>query len=87
MVRQVKVNKSVVFGGKNPLVLIAGPCVIESPHGTLKIAEAIKKITIHTHEACLQLWGRGGDRQVAGARTCVVVNGGYGYGAMLLRRD
>jgi len=27
------------------LVLIAGPCVIESPSGTLKIAEAIKKIT------------------------------------------
>jgi 2-dehydro-3-deoxyphosphooctonate aldolase (KDO 8-P synthase) len=26
-------------------VLIAGPCVIESPEGTLKIAEAIKKIT------------------------------------------
>lgn len=27
------------------MVLIAGPCVIESPSGTLKIAEAIKKIT------------------------------------------
>ena len=26
-------------------MLIAGPCVIESPSGTLKIAEAIKKIT------------------------------------------
>ena len=34
-----------IFGGKNPLVLIAGPCVIESPSGTMKIAEAIKKIT------------------------------------------
>src|ERR1700689_3363614 len=45
MVRQVKINDKVVFGGKNPLVLIAGPCVIESPGGTLKIAEAIKKIT------------------------------------------
>ena len=41
----------------------------------------------HTHEACLQLWGRGGERQVAGARTSIVANGGYGYGAMLLRRD
>jgi 2-dehydro-3-deoxyphosphooctonate aldolase (KDO 8-P synthase) len=45
MVRPVKINKGVIFGGKNPLVLIAGPCVIESPDGTLKIAEAIKKIT------------------------------------------
>ncbi len=27
------------------MVLIAGPCVIESPSGTLKIAEAIQKIT------------------------------------------
>lgn len=45
MVRQVKVNDKVIFGGKKPLVLIAGPCVIESPSGTLKIAEAIKKIT------------------------------------------
>ncbi|MBV1687863.1 thiolase family protein [Novosphingobium sp. G106] len=41
----------------------------------------------HTHEACIQLWGRGGDRQVAGARTCAVSNGGFGYGALLLRRD
>jgi acetyl-CoA acetyltransferase len=41
----------------------------------------------HTHEACVQLWGRGGGRQVQDAQTCMVVNGGYGYGAMLLRRD
>ncbi len=41
----------------------------------------------HIHEACVQLWGRGGGRQVANARTCVVSNGGYGYGAMVLRRD
>lgn len=41
----------------------------------------------HTHEACLQLWGRGGGRQVRDAKSCVVVNGGYGYGAMVLRRD
>lgn len=39
----------------------------------------------HTHEACVQLWGRGGERQVADARTCLVTNGGYGYGALLLR--
>lgn len=41
----------------------------------------------HTHEACVQLWGRGGARQVANARTCMVTNGGYGYGALLLRTD
>ncbi|PEQ10395.1 acetyl-CoA acetyltransferase [Novosphingobium sp. PC22D] len=41
----------------------------------------------HIHEATVQLWGRGGGRQVKDARTCLVSNGGYGYGAMLLRRD
>lgn len=41
----------------------------------------------HSHEACVQLWGRGGERQVKDAKTCLVTNGGYGYGAMLLRRD
>ena len=41
----------------------------------------------HTYEACLQLWGRGGERQVQDARVCAVANGGYGYGALLLRRD
>lgn len=41
----------------------------------------------HIHEATVQLWGRGGGRQVRDARTCVISNGGYGYGAMVLRRD
>jgi acetyl-CoA acetyltransferase len=41
----------------------------------------------HSYEACVQLWGRGGGRQVKDARTCLVTNGGYGFGAMLLRRD
>jgi acetyl-CoA acetyltransferase len=41
----------------------------------------------HTYELCLQLWGRGGDRQVKDARLGVVCNGGFGYGALLLRRD
>ena len=45
MVRQVKINDKVIFGGHKPLVLIAGPCVIESPSSTLKIAESLKKIT------------------------------------------
>lgn len=41
----------------------------------------------HIHEATVQLWGRGGGRQVRDARTCIISNGGYGYGAMLLQRD
>lgn len=41
----------------------------------------------HIHEATVQLWGRGGGRQVQQARTCIISNGGYGYGAMILRRD
>lgn len=41
----------------------------------------------HSYEACVQLWGRGGGRQVKDAKTCLVTNGGYGFGAMLLRRD
>lgn len=41
----------------------------------------------HTYEACVQLWGWGGERQVRGAKTCAVANGGYGYGALLLRTD
>ena len=49
MVRQVKINDKVIFGAKKPLVLIAGPCVIETADGTLKIADAIKKITSKLH--------------------------------------
>jgi len=41
----------------------------------------------HSYEACMQLWGRGGGRQVKDAKTCIVANGGYGFGVMLLRRD
>lgn len=41
----------------------------------------------HIHEACVQLWQRGGERQVPGAKTALVACGGYGFGAMLLRRD
>ena len=32
-------------GGANPLVLIAGPCVIESEKHSLEIAEQLKRIT------------------------------------------
>ncbi|TAL03063.1 MAG: thiolase family protein [Rhodospirillaceae bacterium] len=41
----------------------------------------------HTYEACLQLWGRAGERQVRDARVCAVSNGGFGYGALLLKRS
>jgi acetyl-CoA acetyltransferase len=41
----------------------------------------------HTYEACIQLWGRGGERQVKGAKVSAICNGGYGYGALLLRTD
>lgn len=41
----------------------------------------------HLHEACIQLWGEGGGRQVHDARTAVVgMGGGPLAGAMLLRR-
>ncbi|MFC4295805.1 thiolase family protein [Novosphingobium tardum] len=41
----------------------------------------------HLHEACVQLWGEGGTRQVAAAQTAVVgMGGGPLAGAMLLHR-
>ncbi len=36
---------SIPVGGKNPIALIAGPCVIEDPVRTLKIGKAVKDIT------------------------------------------
>jgi 2-dehydro-3-deoxyphosphooctonate aldolase (KDO 8-P synthase) len=36
----------IVFGGDNPLVLIAGPCVIETEKDCCQIAEKIKDITV-----------------------------------------
>ncbi|MBF0485258.1 MAG: 3-deoxy-8-phosphooctulonate synthase [Candidatus Omnitrophica bacterium] len=41
--RVVKVN-DVLFGGNNPFVLIAGPCVIESRKATVKMAADLIKI-------------------------------------------
>ena len=40
----------------------------------------------HIHEACLQLWGRAGERQVADAEVGIVSNGGFGVGAFILHR-
>ncbi len=42
--KQVKIG-DVVVGGKNPLALIAGPCVIESAESAMEHARAIKEIT------------------------------------------
>ncbi|VBB09277.1 3-deoxy-8-phosphooctulonate synthase [Lucifera butyrica] len=36
---------SIAVGGKNPIALIAGPCVIEGAERTLKIGRAVKEIT------------------------------------------
>ena len=36
--------KGVKFGGKNPLALIAGPCVIESREGCMAIADKLVKL-------------------------------------------
>ena len=36
----------IVFGGDNPLVLIAGPCVIETEKDCCQLAEKIKDITV-----------------------------------------
>ncbi|TLM68965.1 MAG: 3-deoxy-8-phosphooctulonate synthase [Deltaproteobacteria bacterium] len=43
MVREVRVGDA-IFGGGRPLVLIAGPCVIETLDHTLRTAEALKGI-------------------------------------------
>jgi 2-dehydro-3-deoxyphosphooctonate aldolase (KDO 8-P synthase) len=44
MTREIKIG-SVVIGGGNPIVLIAGPCVIESEDSTLFHASQLQKIT------------------------------------------
>ena len=43
MVKEIKI-KDVKIGGKNPIVLIAGPCVIESESHAMRHAGKIKKI-------------------------------------------
>ena len=41
----------------------------------------------HIFEACEQLFGRAGSRQIENAELGIVSNGGFGYGALLLRRS
>ncbi len=43
MTKTINVN-GVKFGGKNPLALIAGPCVIESREGCMAIADRLVKM-------------------------------------------
>src|SRR5512139_2933526 len=43
MVREVRVGDA-IFGGGRPLVLIAGPCVIENLEHTLRTAAALREI-------------------------------------------
>jgi len=43
MIKEIKI-KDIKIGGKNPIVLIAGPCVIESESHVMRHAEKIKKI-------------------------------------------
>ncbi len=44
MVRKVQIGK-LTFGGNCPFVLIAGPCVIESPKSAMDIAKTLKIMT------------------------------------------
>ncbi|MGD6991014.1 MULTISPECIES: 3-deoxy-8-phosphooctulonate synthase [Bacillaceae] len=45
MTKTVKLNEEITFGGTNPFVLIAGPCVIESEEVIMETAERLKEIT------------------------------------------
>lgn len=44
MNKEIKITSKINIGGNSPLLLIAGPCVIESRDLTLKWAEELKKI-------------------------------------------
>lgn len=42
--RPIEIRKGLVFGGDNPPLFIAGPCVIESRDHVLRMAESLKKL-------------------------------------------
>lgn len=44
MVKEIRV-RDIRIGGKNPLVLIAGPCVVETEEQTFQTAKRLKEIT------------------------------------------
>lgn len=45
MTKVIEVTEDVKIGGRNPLALIAGPCVIESEKSALHHAEVLKELT------------------------------------------
>ncbi|MEK4566284.1 3-deoxy-8-phosphooctulonate synthase [Alkalihalobacillus sp. FSL R5-0424] len=45
MTKEIILNDNIKFGGNNPFVLVAGPCMIESEDLVMKTAETIKEIT------------------------------------------
>ena len=61
----VEDGRNISFGGTLPL----------NPHGG-QLSEGRTHGFGHLHEACLQLWGEAGDRQVPGARVAVAAAGG-----------
>lgn len=44
MTKEIRLS-NIVIGGRNPIVLIAGPCVIESESATIEAATRLKQIT------------------------------------------
>jgi 2-dehydro-3-deoxyphosphooctonate aldolase (KDO 8-P synthase) len=45
MVKEIVLNESIIFGGNRPVVLIAGPCMLESESIVMETASVIKEIT------------------------------------------
>ncbi|RBW68907.1 3-deoxy-8-phosphooctulonate synthase [Bacillus taeanensis] len=45
MSKTVVLNENITFGGNNPFVLVAGPCVIENEQLIMETAEQLKEIT------------------------------------------
>lgn len=50
MVKEIQIQ-NVKIGGNNPLVLIAGPCVIENEKSCVEIAGSLKELTKHLNIA------------------------------------
>jgi 2-dehydro-3-deoxyphosphooctonate aldolase (KDO 8-P synthase) len=46
-VKEIEINSRVKIGGKNPLFLIGGPCVIESADHALGLAQNIKSVCVN----------------------------------------
>ena len=45
MAKEVILNEKIKFGGNNPFVLIAGPCMLENEKLVMETAEKIKEVT------------------------------------------